>query len=150
MIELMLVMVVMAIIASLATGAAIKAMRQAQEKRILSTCEALRSALTNYRAKESRWPVPLDPGDGETVSFRDDNSRVFAPLLEDSTKVYLDASALYTQIPGRGVLTLREALDGRASPKACSIGYPDPSNTGRFKFFKVTFNVALDTVKVER
>lgn len=151
LVELMMVMVVMAIIATLATGAALKSIKQAKEQRIRATCTALEMALTDYRAQEERWPLALEPsGDSTTVSFRENNARVFRPLIENRKKVYLDPSALLTKVPGKPTMSLREAMDRNISPDACSIGYPDPSNGNSFKFYKVTFNLALDTVTVER
>lgn len=151
LVELMLVVLVMAIIATLATGAAMKSIKQAKEKRIDSTCVALEQALMNYRAAEQRWPVALDlQNDSSTVSFRNNNSKVFGPLLEDRRKPYLDPSGLFTKIPGLGVVSLRVALDKKMSPEVCSLGYPDPADGNVFKFFNVTFNVSLDTVNVGR
>lgn len=151
LVELMMVMVVMAIIATLATGAAMKSIKQAKEKRIDATCVGLMQALTNYRAAEQCWPVPLDPqGDKTTVEFRENNSRVFAPLITDRKKVYLDPSALLTKVPSVGVMSLREAMDRKVAPEVCSIGYADPTNGNIFKFYKVTFNLSMDTVSVGR
>jgi prepilin-type N-terminal cleavage/methylation domain-containing protein len=151
LVELLMVIVVMAMIATLATGAAIKSIRTAKEKRIDSTCVTLTQALMNYRAAEQSWPVPLDPqGNKVTVEFRNNNAEVFGPLLEDPKKLYLDPSGLFTKIPGLGVVSLRVALDRQMAPAICPLGYPDPANANIFKFFKVTFNVSLDTVSVER
>lgn len=151
LVELMMVMVVMAIIATLATGAAMKSIKQSKEKRIDTTCVALKMALTNYRAAEQCWPVALEPvGDSTTVTFHENNARVFAPLLADRTKVYLDTSALLTKVPGYGVIPLRVAMDRKIAPTACSLGYADPSNGNIFKYFKVTFNLSMDTASVGR
>jgi prepilin-type N-terminal cleavage/methylation domain-containing protein len=151
LVELMMVMVVMAIIATLATGAAMKSIKQAKEKRIDATCVGLMQALTNYRAAEQSWPVGLNPlGDKTTVEFRENNARVFAPLIADRKKVYLDPSALLTKVPNVGVMSLREAMERKISPESCSIGYADPANGNIFKFYKVTFNLSMDTVSVGR
>lgn len=151
LVELMLVMVVMAVIATLATGAAMKSIKQAKEKKIDSTCVALKMALVNYRAEEQSWPVSLDPsGSSTTVTFQENNARVFAPLLEDRKKAYLDSSALLTKVAGEGVLPLRVAMDKFPGKSDFPIGYPDPSNGNIFKYFKVTFSLTLDTVNVGR
>jgi len=151
LVELMLVLVVMALIATLATGAAMKSIKQAKEQRINATCVALKMALTNYRTEEQRWPVALEPGQDQTiVSFRDNNAKVFGPMLEDNKKVYLDTSALLTQVPGFGTISLREALERKVAPDLCKIGYPDPNKSGIFICYKVTFNLATDTVNVDR
>jgi prepilin-type N-terminal cleavage/methylation domain-containing protein len=151
LVELMMVMVVMAIIATLSTGAALKSIKQGKERRIDATCVALSMALINYRAAEQSWPVSLDPsGTTNTVSFHENNALVFAPLIADRKKLYLDPSALLTKAPGYGVLPLRVAMDRKIAPEACSLGYADPSNGNIFKYYKVTFSLSLDTASVGR
>jgi hypothetical protein len=55
-----------------------------------------------------------------------------------------------TKVPGQGVLPLNKALKKGIVPEECPLGYLDPSNKEIFNYFKVTFNLELDTVKVER
>lgn len=151
LVELMMVMVVMALIATLATGAAMKSIRQGKEQRINATRVALEMAVTTYRAEEQTWPLALEPKSGEsTVEFRDTNGRVFGPLIENPKKCYVDPSSLLTKVAGFGVISLREAIERKLSPESCSIGYPDPEKSNTFTFYKVTFNLATDTVKVDR
>lgn len=146
-----MVMVVMAIIATLATGAAMKSIRQAKEKRIDAMCVGLVQALTNYRAAEQCWPVELAPqGDSNTRSFQKDNKLVFSPLLMDRKKIYLDTSALLTKVDGVGVLPLNKAMGRFPGKSDFSIGYADPSNGNIFRYFKVTFDLSLDRVSVGR
>jgi hypothetical protein len=93
----------------------------------------------------------LEPqGDSATVTFHENNALVFAPLITDRTKLYLDPSALLTKVPGFGVIPLRVAMDRKIAPAACSLGYADPSNGNIFKYYKVTFNLSLDTASVGR
>jgi len=151
LVELMMVIVVMAIIATLATGAAMKSISQAKVHRINTTRVALQMALVNYRTEEERWPLALEPKAGKTtVEFRDNNGKVFAPLIENPKRNYLDASALLTKVPGYGVMALREALERKISPELCSLGYPDPEKSGTFIFYKITFDLTFDSVKVDR
>jgi prepilin-type N-terminal cleavage/methylation domain-containing protein len=153
LVELMLVMVVMAIIATLATGAAMKAIKQAKEKKIDATCVALQMALVNYYAAERKWPAALEPANdkAETVAFSgENNKKVFGPLLSDRKKPYLDPSALLTKVTGLGVLPLRIAMDKFPGESQFPLGYADPSNGNIFKYFKVTFDLSLDTVSVGR
>jgi prepilin-type N-terminal cleavage/methylation domain-containing protein len=150
LIELLMVVLVMTIIATLTTGAAIKVMEQARKRRIESMRVTLQSALLSYRAKEQRWPLALVPqADSNVVEFHDNNARVFAPLIENPNKLYLDPSALLTKISGKGVMRLQEAMKMKIAPEACPLGYLDPANQEIFRCFKVTFNLSLDTVSVE-
>jgi len=152
LVELMMVMVVMAIIATLATGAAMKSIKQAKEKRIDSTCVALKMALVNYQAAELKWPMKLklENDTTDTVEVSGENNKyVFEKLLTDPTKPYLDPSALLTKVDGK-VMPLRVAMDTKSGRAPFPIGYADPSDGNIFRFFKVTFNVSLDTVSVAR
>ena len=150
LIELMMVVLVMALIATLATGAAMKAMELARKRQVESMRVALQGALVNYRATEERWPLTLEPPAGSNgVEFRENNARVFAPLIENPKKLYLDPSALLTKVPGKGVMPLRKAMELRIDPASCPLGYSDPINRAIFKCFKVTFSLSLDTVSVE-
>jgi hypothetical protein len=109
-------------------------------------------ALTNYRAAEQKWPTRLDQVNDtdETVVFKDENNMlVFGPLLADRRKPYLDPSALLTKVNGR-VMPLRKAMEEFSGRSDFPIGYPDPSNGNIFRFFKVTFDLSLDTVSVGR
>ncbi len=117
--------------------------------RIQATCESLQMGLTNYRAAEQRWPLTLVPqADSNHLEFREDNARVFAPLFENPKKMYVDPSALLTKVPAKGVMPLREAMKQKIPLESCPLGYLDPANKEVFKYFKVTFNLSLDTVYV--
>jgi prepilin-type N-terminal cleavage/methylation domain-containing protein len=151
LIELMMVVLVMAIIATLATGGAMKAMELARKRQIESMRVALQGALVNYRAAEERWPLTLMPLAGSTVvEFRENNALVFAPLIETPKNRYLDPSALLTKVPGKGVMPLRKAIELRIAPEECPLGYPDPANKDVFRYFKVTFDFTMDNVSVEQ
>lgn len=150
LIELVMVIAVMAIIVTLAIIAAGKARIHGDQVRIQASCIALKSALANYRAAESRWPLALEMrGNSKIVVFREDNAQVFAPLITNPKRFALDVSALLTKVPGKGVMPLKNALEQNISPEMCSIGCPDPANRSNFVFFKVSFNLELETVNVE-
>lgn len=118
--------------------------------RIQATCLWLQMGLTNYRAAEMQWPVTFRAEAGSNVVvFLEDNARVFAPLLKDPKKQFFDVSALLTKVPGKGVMRLQDAMKMKIAPEACPLGYPDPANKEIFRYFKVTFNLSLDTVRVE-
>jgi hypothetical protein len=142
--------VVVAILATLVVCAVLRPRNQ-PGPRIPTTCTDLRMGLFNYRAAEQRWPLTLVPQtDSNHLVFREDNSRVFAPLLKEPKKYFLDVSALLTKVSGKGVMPLREAMKQKIPPEACPLGYLDPANKEVFKYFKVTFNLAMDTVNVEQ
>jgi len=129
-----------------------KSIRQAKIQKINTTSKALEMALMNYRAKEGHWP---NVSGGETstnavTSFKGaKNAQVFAPLIENSKRVYLDPAALLTKVSGLGVVPLREAMERKVSAENCPIGYPNPDKGSEFKYYKVSINTEYDTVKVE-
>jgi hypothetical protein len=116
--------------------------------RIDATRTTLEMGLSNFRAVEGRWPVTLVSQGTNQIVFREDNALVFAPLIKDAK--YLDVAALLTKVPGQGVLPLNKALKKGIAPEQCPLGYLDPSNKEIFNYFKVTFNLDYDIVKVER
>jgi prepilin-type N-terminal cleavage/methylation domain-containing protein len=150
LIELVLVIAVMAILATLAINGAINSRIQGERMRIEASCVALKSALVNFRVAESRWPLVLEVrGNEKVAAFREDNAKVFAPLMTAPQKFDLDVSVFLTKVPGKGVMPLKSALEQSISPEMCSLGYPDPENRSTFVFFKVSFNIELETVNVE-
>jgi len=148
LIELMLVIAVMAILAGLAIGGAIKVLKNARLKRIESMCISLRMALVNYQGQTGSWPVsiPFAPGQN-TYTFRgEENQKVFAPLLEQTG--YLVTSEYLTKVQGLGVVSLQKALErGRSS---VPLGYANPNDQRKFHFFDVEFNLLTDSVIVKR
>ncbi len=63
-IELLVVISIMAVIATLATGAALKSIQQSRKKRVNITAKALEAALVNYRALKDEWPYPFKASAG--------------------------------------------------------------------------------------
>jgi len=155
LLDVMMTVLVMALLSVLAFGAAVLISGKGHGKcpgmpRIQSTCIELKMGLTNYRAAEQRWPLTLvAQADSNLLKFREDNARVFAPLFKNPKKSYIDPSALLTKVSGKGVMPLREAMKQKIPPEACPLGYPDPANKEIFRYFKVTFNLSLDTASVE-
>ena len=163
LIELMMVIVVLALIMSLAIGAAVKSVSAGRELRADAMRDGLKSALVDYYAKEGKWPCALPP-DNNTSQFStfdtvEKNTRVFSRVI--SKGIYLDNSAFLTVVGGaqgsenarvlKGGhrLSLREAKEkypGGDFP----LGYPNPKDQTEFLVYKVTFNLTTDSVSVER
>jgi len=144
--ELLIVVSIMALLATLATGAALKAIGNGRKKRIEATIAVLEAGLSNYRARENKWPFTLDnkpESDGYYWWREKNNAYVFKDMLSSST-VYLDSSALLTAVQGR--MTVKQALEKGVS--SVPIGYPDPDNPNTFKYFNVRYAPLTDTVKV--
>jgi prepilin-type N-terminal cleavage/methylation domain-containing protein len=155
MLELLVVISVIAIIATFAVGAATKSFKGSREKRVATSITGLEIALQNYRAQVGKWPFKLsdleqDPDDPNTFwAHAKNNVKVFQPLYHgagSSRTVYLDGSALFTEINGARIF-LNKALENN---KNFSIGYPLPANPDIFCYFCVEYKTLTDTVKVHR
>ena len=166
LVELMLVIAVMGVLATVTIGGITKASKASREKRIDAMCSSLTLALTTYRAQEGCWPLPLKPGsiNGTSNSSNDEreneenmnkaiftgdyNRNVFGPLIpKKGTKkgFYLEPSGFFTKVNGR-VVSLRDAIDQGVSLPP--LGYPDPNNQREFRHFRVEFNLLTDSVVV--
>jgi len=150
--EMLVVVAVMAIIASLATGGAIKSVRAIRQKRIDATKTVLTAALNNYRAQQNEWPFrlsELDRDNKDRTLFRaegDKNAVVFEELFKTQNRSVMgDTSGLLTMVNGRR-MSVKQALEQNLSPIA--IGYPNPNNTDQFIFFNMEYNSITDTIRI--
>lgn len=160
LVELMMVVVVIALVASLSTGAAMHSIKQSRKKRIEVTRYALQSALTNYRAKENRWPWTSLPAAnaGDDVNLRyfsgKDNAKVFGDLIQktvDEGVPYLDLAALQTDKIAKRAKTrsIRDYVAENGASGSIPVGYVDPNNSSKFCYFRVVYNITTDSVRVD-
>ncbi|MEI7901014.1 MAG: type II secretion system protein [bacterium] len=150
--ELLVVISIMAVLATLSIGAATRAIKRVRNNRIDSTCKALEMALMNYRAQENKWPVTMKPsGNDSKVVYQDkENKEVFKPLYKtsgSSRTSYLDASAVLADYQGH-ITPLQKVLSKGITD--VPLAYPDPEKTSRICYFRVEFNLLTDSVKVSR
>lgn len=150
LIELMTVVVIIAIVATITMASAQYLVRNARRQRARITCDVLANALTRYRHEYKEWPGIGNVGDDvDYVVFTGrDNAKPFGPLRvtsPDNEKQiqFIDESALMTA----------DAYDKGTSPLAGTTGskplaYRAPSS-GHARFFRVTINLDDDTAKVE-
>ncbi|MDD4621791.1 MAG: prepilin-type N-terminal cleavage/methylation domain-containing protein [Kiritimatiellae bacterium] len=162
-IELLVVISIMAVIATLVTGAAIKSVRQSRRRRVQVMVRVLENGLVAYRTQENEWPFKISDLRAETLDRNDkyanelfkrvprywahgeDNYKVFEEMLRKMATdrvMYFDPSALFVQRHKQ----MRDALlEGRFD---LPVGYPDPVETGTFRYFCVEYNARSDSVKV--
>lgn len=144
--ELLIVISIMALLATLAIGAAQKAKISARKKNIAATIQTLELAVGNYKANENRWPFDINSlqRDGDYYWAKGQkNAVVFGNLLKSSTR-YLDGSGLMTNVKGR--MTVKQALEKGIID--IPIGYLDPINPNVFKYFDVRYAPLTQVVKV--
>lgn len=162
-VELLVVISIMAVIATLATGAVLKSVRQSRVKRMDMMAKSLESAIMSYRALTGEWPFTVGAPDpvgsdvkqygpefAETRTFAGKkNAEVFENIFKEvkEGRPLLDTSSLLTST-GRGRMSVREALD--RGEKNIAVGYPDPNDQRQFCYFKVIYNFQTDMVTVEK
>lgn len=162
-VELLVVISIMTVVATLATGAVVKSIRQSRAKRVTMMAKSLESAIMSYRALKGEWPYKFDNPDADGAntirhggSFAEvqtfegkENAIVFRKIFEEVKKgrPLLDASSLLTNVSGNR-MTVREALE-RGSLNI-PVGYPNPENQKEFCYFKVVYNFQTDMVTVRR
>ena len=150
--ELMLVVVIIAILATIIMGSATYVMRMVREKRAIALCRILETALTRYRHDYGAWPIGgrepklnKSTDDYEVQLTGADNAVAFGPLREANNPKnirYLDES---------GVFTLDEA--GQPVPLARAGAGDKPLLYARrrdagMSYFTVKFNMDADAVTV--
>ena len=167
LVELLLVISVMALLATLTIGGVLKATKSARKKRVDAMCKSLTIALTSYKAQVGRWPVQLDPGTINGANFLsadsqpydkykafftgEENKLAFEDLIPKKGQkkaYYLSPSEFLTKPKGYGVMPLSKAIDKGLS--SVPLGYADPEDQSQFRYFKVEFNLWTDSVTVKK
>lgn len=122
LVELLVVIAVLATMATITVGGVLRSMKHTREKRIEAMCNALATALVGFQAQEGRWPVKdgyeMKPGthNGKTIpndgnSFREEENRnkvvfsgkkniaIFDPLIFHGSKknFYISTAELMTK-----------------------------------------------------
>ena len=151
-VELLVVISIIAVIATLSTGAAIKSIQQARSKRIEATKHSLKLALSNYYAMHGEWPCEFNNPDSGDKTFQTftgkKNAEVFKQVFMDVLKkrALIDTSTIFTSMP-QGRMTVKQALERGMTD--IPVGYPDPKNTDKFRYFKIRYNFLTDSINVE-
>ena len=157
LVELMTVMVVIAIVASLTMAGAQYLVRNSRRQRARITCKTLENALARYRHEYKEWPgIPssYDSDRHSAVVFKGtSNKEVLSPLREENTDNpdhkpntvhFIDESSLLTaSVYDRATTDLSTTAAGTKQPFA----YRNPQN-GHARFFKVTINLDNDAATV--
>jgi prepilin-type N-terminal cleavage/methylation domain-containing protein len=151
--ELMVVIVIIAILATIIMGSATYVMRMVREKRATVLCRVLETALTRYRHDYGEWPIgnrkpeKKNPDDDELVNLTGaDNAIAFGPLRERNNPKnirYLDESGVYTLDEAGQPVPLSRAGTGDKP-----LLYARRRDAG-MSYFTVKFNMDADSVTVE-
>ena len=153
LIEMMTVVVIIAIVASITMASAQYLVRNSRRQRARVTCISLETALSRYRHEYNEWPgLPgsVNEDDAKVVFWGTNNKNVLSPLRQDHKDNkynirFIDESAMLTaKTFEKSTSALADTAEGSAQPFA----YRDPK-TGHARFYKVTVNLDDDTVSVD-
>ncbi len=160
LLELLVVIVVISILATIVIGGANYALRVAREKRVNLSCKTLQSAIHRYYTEYNEWPGDgrRPNSDGKVVYSGEDNKKIFGALRADNTEapprgnrdgiVFIDATAFFTRDGDDEAQKLSETTDSQPLVFVSRSGRWTNRN-GQFLYYKVTINYEFQTVKVE-
>ena len=148
LIELLAVIVIIAILLSIAVVSAQRFFRIAREKRADLTRNVLKTAVYSYRHEYRKWPIPSYTDGVYVYSFTNAlNWECFSMLRRENetdnpNKIqFLDESAVFVVKDGK-MVSLAAAGDGNYP-----LIFRDGDN--KRKYFTVTINVEDETVRVD-
>ena len=157
LLEILVVIVVIGILATLVAGSAAFAMRSAREKRVAMSRTVLATAIHRYHVEYNEWPGGYDQKWGKSHTFSGaDNKKVFGMLRAGSEDnpdniAFIDETAFFTTMPGgREAQKLSETDASTAQPLVflTRSGHVVDAD-GRYFYYKVTINYDDETVAVE-
>ncbi|MBQ6925317.1 MAG: prepilin-type N-terminal cleavage/methylation domain-containing protein [Kiritimatiellae bacterium] len=164
LLEILVVIVVIGILATLVAGSATFAMRSARDKRVKISCTDLQTAIYRYRAEYNEWPGGKAPKDLKDKYKRvvggiwsgDDNKDVFSMLRADSDDNpdhirFIDETAYFTTTSGgkeAQKLSETDASTKRPLVFLSRSGHVVDED-GRYFYYRVTINYEDETVVVD-
>ena len=167
-IELMIVISIIAVLATLVSSAAISSIREAREKDGRIMAQAVKMGIANYHAQFGEWPGAIEnyaesgrspsgnPGHPGALSTTDAD-KVVQIVVEESGKgnSLIDASGLFVASKaaadsrhGHG-LKFGEARRQNVALANMAFGYQRKKD-GEFRRFLIRYDPTNDTVSVER
>ena len=155
LLELLVVIVVIGILATLVAGGATYAVRVSREKRRTTSCQTLQIAIRRYHDEYNEWPGGVEPGSGKKshVFFGRENAKVFGMLRADSSDNpdgihFLDETAFFTPDTDGGAMKLSEKRGNQPlvfnSRSGRWVGKDD-----QFLYYRVTIDFENETVFVD-
>ena len=159
LLELLVVIVVISILATLVVGGANYTLRVAREKRVNLSCKTLQTAIHRYHTEYNDWPGGKTPGsDGEVEYSGAENSKVFGALRISNTEappkgnkdeiVFIDETAFFTPDGSDEAQKLSETTGAKPLVFVSRSGRWTNKNK-KFLYYKVKINYEFQTVKVE-
>lgn len=153
LLELLVVIVVIGILATLVVGGANYALRVARAKRVSLSCNVLQTAIHRFHTEYNEWPGGGTPNSNHQVVFTGEgNKAVFGPLRVDSKDnpdgiVFLDETAFFTPDNDDGATKLSETTGAKPLVFVSRSGRWTKKN-GDYLYYKVVINYEYDSVSV--
>ena len=155
LLELLVVIVVIGILATLIVGGATYAVRVSRDKRRVTSCKTLQIAITRYHNEYNEWPGGVKPGSNRRayIYFGKDNAKVFGMLRADSKENpdgihFLDETAFFTPDGDGGTQKLSETSGDRPlvfnSRSGRWVG-----TDGEYLYYRVTIDFENESVVVD-
>ncbi len=157
LLELLVVIVVISILATLVVGGANYALRVARAKRRAVSCKTLQTAIHRYYTEYNAWPGP-PPNGQPSVTYEKDNDKVFGALRASNTGdppngnkdeiVFIDETAFFTP-DGDEATKLSETTGSKPLVFVSKAGRWTWKKDGEFRYYRVTINYEFQTVTVD-
>lgn len=158
LLELLVVIVVMGILATLVAGGASYALRVARAKRVTVSCATLKTAIFRYHSEYNEWPggkTPSASASDKTVVYKGaENAQVFGALRSDNAKdnpdgiTFLDETAFYTPASDGEAMKLSETSGAKPLVFVSRSGRWS-TKSGDYFYYRVKINHEYQSVTVE-
>jgi prepilin-type N-terminal cleavage/methylation domain-containing protein len=164
LLELMLVITIIGILLTIVVTSIGGVIRSARVKRAEVLCKLVQEGLAAYYAQNDRWPGSVGdsiengtfhPGDNSVTLSASQTREMIKVLVEESKKgnPLMDITGLFVSRGDSHGMDFLDAIHGtRKSSRKMKLaemhfGYPNASN-GRFRAFKIIYNVPSDHMEV--
>ncbi len=154
LLEILVVIVIIGILATLVAGAAAFAMRSAREKRVEISCSVLKTAIYRYRTEYNEWPGGYT-GDGGTKTFSGDGNKAIFGMLrvgssDNPDKIqFIDETAFFTTASGGEAQKLSDTSASTPLPLVfLSRSGKVLDKNGKYHYYKVVIDYDDETVEV--
>lgn len=156
LLELLVVIVVMGIVATIVVGGASYSLRVARAKRVAISCKTLQTALHRYYTEYNKWPgggTPTKAKDYKITFSGDDNKKVFWALRAENSKDnpdgihFLDETVFFTPDGNDGAKKLSETSGSKPLVFASRSGRWT-NKSGDYLYYKVVINYEHESVSV--
>ena len=162
LLELLVVIVIIGILATLIASGATFAVRSARQKRCELSCSVLRTAIARYHTEYNEWPGgdpptgdPDHDGDVEKTFKGAENKDVFGMLRlgsPDNRKgvQFFDETAFFTEAPGGGEARKLSETDPAVRQPLVFLSRSGKvlNSRGEYHYYQVYINYSKDLVKV--